>query len=82
MKLRFSSQCDRGGTRTRSLRIRSPTPYPLGHTTHKHKMSAIFREIEVYTRNNVNFLRYYHQSVSQCSPFLHEMIQFDGPIMG
>ena len=25
----------RGGTRTRNLRIRSPTHYPLGHTTDK-----------------------------------------------
>ena len=27
---------NRGGTWTRNLRIRSPTPYPLGHTTCKH----------------------------------------------
>lgn len=25
-------QCNRDGIRTRNLRIRSPTPYPLGHT--------------------------------------------------
>ena len=25
-------QCNRDGIRTRNLQIRSPTPYPLGHT--------------------------------------------------
>ncbi len=36
---------DRGGTRTRSLRIRSPTPYPLGHTTANSVLHAMFWEL-------------------------------------
>ena len=33
---------NRGGIRTRNFRIRSPTPYPLGHTIIWSKITLIY----------------------------------------
>ncbi len=66
-------QFNRGGTRTRNLRIRSPTPYPLGHTIDEAKDDVISRNAEA--TQMAKGLSYYGDAKEDANNFLIKMIR-------
>ena len=50
---------NRGGIRTRNFRIRSPTPYPLGHTIDQITKILHFNDLSIGLNDATNGFKYF-----------------------